>query len=88
MIAENTNDLLPPVAVYNTGRPGMPIKAVFPTAAPVHDGAAIALNAAWVVGVALRLNDKTEPSLRLNEKFCPAPERAVASLYVLKSSQQ
>ena len=74
--------------IYKIGRPGMPRKAELPTAAPVHDGAAVDTAAVAAVLVALRLNDKTEASDKVNEKFCPDAERAVASLYVAKSSQQ
>ena len=61
---------------------------MLPTAAPVHEGAAIALNAVAPVGVTFRLNDSVDPSLKTNEKFCPETDLAVASLYVAKSSQQ
>ena len=80
VIAEKVIDLLPAAAVYKTGRPGIPRNAVFPTAAPVQDGAAIALKAADVVGVTFRLKDRVEPSFKENEKFCPDADLAVASL--------
>jgi len=51
-----------------------------PTAAPVHDGAAVETAAVAAVLVALRLKDSTEPSDKVKEKFCPDTERAVASL--------
>ena len=78
----------PLFAIYNMGRPGIPKNAEFPTAAPVHDGAAVETAAVAAVLVALKLSDSTEPSDSVKEKFCPAPDRAVASLYVAKSSQQ
>lgn len=70
----------PLLFIYRIGRPGMPRNAEFPTAAPVHDGAAVAVAAVAAVLVARRLNESTEPSDNVNEKFCPAPDRAVASL--------
>ncbi len=70
----------PLLVMYKMGRPGIPRKAEFPTAAPVHDGAVVDTAAVAAVLVARRLNDKREPSLRVNEKFCPAEERAVVSL--------
>ena len=88
VIPEKVIDFAPPEAVYNIGLPGMPINAVFPTAAPVHDGAVTALNAVDPVGVTFRLKLRVEPSVSEKEKFCPEDERAVASLYVVKSSQQ
>lgn len=87
-IDENVIDFAPPESVYKIGLPGMPIKAVLPTAAPVHDGAAVALNAVAVVGVTFRLKLSVDPSVSGIAKFCPAAERAVASLYVEKFNQQ
>jgi hypothetical protein len=47
----------------------MPINAELPTAAPVHDGAVIDVAAVAAVLVALRLKDRTDPSLNVKEKF-------------------
>ena len=81
VIEENVKFTVEPLfAIYSTGRPGMPMKAELPTAAPVQDGAAIAVAAVAAVLVARRLNDSVEPSPRLNEKFWPPADRAVASL--------
>ena len=79
-IDEKVIDFAPADAVYNTGRPGIPKNAVLPTAAPVQEGAVIELNAVAAVGVTRRLNDSVDPSDNENEKFCPAPDRAVVSL--------
>ena len=79
-IDEKVIDFAPADAVYNTGRPGIPKNAVLPTAAPVQEGAVIELNAVAPVGVTRRLNDSVDPSDNENEKFCPAPDRAVVSL--------
>ncbi len=87
-MAEKTIDFGPAELVYNIGRPGMPKKAVLPTAAPDQDGAAVDLNAVVFVGVTLRLKFRVDPSDRGIAKFCPAAERAVVSLYVSKFSQQ
>lgn len=69
----------PLLLIYNIGRPGIPRNAELPTAAPVHDGAAVAVAAVAAVLVARKLNDSTEPSDNVKEKFWPDPDLAVAS---------
>jgi len=76
------------VAVYRTGLPGIPRNAVLPIAAPVHEGAATAWRAVAAVEVTLRRKLKVEPSFRAKVKLWPDAERAVVSLYELKSNQQ
>lgn len=72
--------VVPLLAVYRIGRPGIPKNAELPTADPVQEGATVDTAAVAAVLVAFRLKDRTEPSLRLNEKFCPAVDLAVVSL--------
>ena len=79
-IPEKVTDFAPPEAVYRMGLPGIPRKAVLPTAAPVQDGAVTALKAVDPDGVTLRLNDRVEPSDNAKLKFWPEEDRAVASL--------
>lgn len=79
-IPEKMIDFAPAAVVYNIGRPGMPRKAVLPTAAPVHDGATTELKALAVVVVTRKLTLRVDPSFSAKEKFCPPAERAVASL--------
>ena len=62
------------------GRPGMPIKALFPTAAPVHDGAVTALKAVALGLVARTVNVSVDPSVSVKLNGCPAEVFAVASL--------
>jgi len=76
------------VAVYRIGFPGMPRKAVLPTAAPDHDGAATAFRAVAAVELTFTTKPKVEPSLSVKLKLWPDADRARVSLYDEKSSQQ
>jgi hypothetical protein len=57
----------------------MPRKAVLPTAAPVHEGAATPLRTEVEAAVTVATKVSVEPSGRLNVKVWP-PARASASL--------
>jgi hypothetical protein len=59
------------------GLPGIDRNAEFPTAAPVQDGAAMDV---VVEPLVLTLKVSVAPSDRVKLKFCPAADRAVASL--------
>lgn len=53
------------------GWPGMPRNAVLPVAAPVQAGAAAAAITLALDDVPESVNEKTEPSDNVIEKFCP-----------------
>ena len=51
----------------------MPKKAVLPTAAPLHAGAALAMIPPLLGELPDKVNEKIEPSESVIEKACPPP---------------
>ncbi len=74
---DNVRFIVPPALVYKMGRPGIPRNAVLPVAAPVQAGAAAAAIVLAFDEVPESVNEKTEPSDSVIEKFCP-PAMTVA----------